>query len=90
MKKNSIVICLLKDFFAFKRHIKAESGVRKVAERHSNEEESSCHPPSNFKATRRMGICSVIEEEDRHHGMALSELRSQLILRHTLEKVGLL
>ena len=88
MKKNSIVICLLKNFFAFKRHIKAGSGVRKVAERHSNEEESSSHPPS--KSTRRMGICSMIEEEDRHHGMALSELRSQLILRHTLEKVGLL
>ena len=72
--------------FAFK----AESGVSKVADSHSDEGESCSHPPeSNVRVTRRMGICFVIEEEDRHCGMALAELRSKLILCHTLEKFGL-
>lgn len=76
MKKNSIVICLLKNFFFFKRYIKVGSGVRKVVERYLNEEESFSYLLFNFKVIRWMGICFMIEEEDRYYGMVFLELRS--------------
>ena len=92
MKRNSIKIFLSKQFFAFKRNRKTESGVSKVADSHSDEEGSSVTHRHLILEQRDgwMGICSVIEEEDRRYGMALAEFRSELILCLALEKFGLL
>ena len=44
----------------------------------------------SFGPARRAAICSVIEEEQLYHGVPLTELRKDLILRYQLIKIGLL
>ena len=43
-----------------------------------------------FKLTRRTAVCSVIEENDQHHGISLTELRRELIVRYLLIELGML
>ena len=43
-----------------------------------------------FKLTRRTAVCSVIEENDKRHGISLAELRRELIVRCLLIDVGML
>lgn len=43
-----------------------------------------------FRLTRRVAICSVIEENDQSHGIPLAELRRELIVRYLLIHVGML
>ena len=48
--------------------------------------------PPKFGPTRRTAICSVKEEElqDQRYGIALANMRRDLILRCTLSELGLL
>ena len=81
---------LVKALFSSASERKLEMRVCRVTELRLAEEGNYFLLPSKFGATRRMAICSAIEEEDRSNGRTLAELRRNLIVCHTLEKVGLL
>lgn len=80
----------VKAFFSFTSEKKLDTGDSKVTEMRFAEEGNYVPPPSKFRATRRMAICSVIEEENKGNGMALADFRRYLVVCHTLKKVGLL
>ena len=80
----------LKALCTFKSIRKGESGVREVKESSSSDEGNYIRRPLKFNATRRTGICSLLEEQGRRHGISLTELRRDLIVRHTLNDLGLL
>ena len=80
----------VKAFFSFTSEKKLDTGDSKVTDMRFAEEGNYVPPPSKFRATRRMAICSVIEEENKGNGMALADFRRYLVVCHTLKKVGLL
>lgn len=90
VKRNGGDTHWVKAFFSFTSEKKLDTGDSKVTEMRFAEELNYVPSPSKFRATRRMAICSVIEEEDTGNGMALADFRRYLVVCHTLKKVGLL
>ena len=54
-----------------------------------DERGSNIQPPT-FEAARRAAICSVMEEEQQHNGISLTEARRQLLVRYLLISIELL
>lgn len=56
----------------------------------TSDEETDSKPPKFEAFRRRAAICDVLEEKQPLFGMALSELRKDLVIRKMLEKEELL